>query len=80
MNQRWDEGVAIARLYGDDQSTILGLVYLWNTSEIAILWTSDTSFATFICAPIRPETLISAQETTPNALLVFLRALKVIDI
>ncbi len=46
------EGVAIANLIGTDGSSVIGWVYRWSTSELAVMWD--------VCGPkpvseIRPD-------------------------
>ena len=52
MNEDKVEGVAIANLIGADESSIVGWVYRWSTSELAVMWD--------VCGPkpvseIRPD-------------------------
>lgn len=38
MNDDKGEGVAIANLIGTDGCSIVGWVYRWSTSELAVMW------------------------------------------
>ena len=62
-----DEAAAIARLLGDDRSRTVGWVYLWNTSELSILWIDACRPAKFVEPPLSAETLAKAQGVTPDA-------------
>lgn len=52
MNEDKGEGVAIANLIGTDGCSVVGWVYRWSTSELAVMWD--------VCGPkpvseIRPD-------------------------
>ena len=52
MNGDRGEGVAIANLIGTDERSVVGWVYRWSTSELAVMWD--------VCGPkpvseIRPD-------------------------
>lgn len=76
MNRRKQEGVAVARLYGIDQTSIVGLVYQWDTFELCVLWLDKCQSAEYISLGIGPDILARAREATPSAQLEFLMALK----
>jgi len=38
VNEKKDEGTAIARLIGTDQSSVVGWVYRWKTGALAVMW------------------------------------------
>ncbi|MBD3623855.1 MAG: hypothetical protein HUJ24_00425 [Rhodobacteraceae bacterium] len=75
MTQVLEEAVAIARLLGDDRNRTIGWVYLWNTSELSILWIDGGRVAKFIEPPLSQVTLARAQAVTPDVVIDFLDAL-----
>ena len=80
MNQRVaqenDEASPIARLIGPDGKSVVGLVYVWETSELAILWLEPTKSAAFINPEICSEVLAEAQATSPEDVIALLSKLK----
>lgn len=66
MPHKNDEASPIALLIGADGKSVVGLVYVWETSELAILWLEPTKSATFIHPPIDPDVLVGAKATTPD--------------
>lgn len=70
-----EEAAAIARLLGDDRNRTVGWVYLWNTSELSILWIDACSPAKFVEPPLSEETLAKAQAVTPDAVTDLLETL-----
>ncbi len=67
-----DEATPIARLIGPDGKSIVGSVYVWETSELAILWFDSRKTAAFIDPRIGIETLTKGKATTPADLLALL--------
>ena len=67
-----DEAKPIARLIGADGKSVVGLVYVWETSELAILWFEPKKTAMFIHPKIDPEVLADAKTTTPDDVIIFL--------
>ncbi|QCO57684.1 hypothetical protein EOK75_18510 (plasmid) [Pseudorhodobacter turbinis] len=63
-----DEATPIARLIGPDGKSIVGLVYVWETSELAILWLNPRKTATFVDPKIGSKMLEKAKSTTPEEL------------
>ncbi|WP_133065088.1 hypothetical protein [Flavimaricola marinus] len=70
-----DEATPIAQLIGSDGKSIVGLVYVWETSELAILWLNPKKTAAFVDPEIDPEMLAKGKATTPAELLVLLGGL-----
>jgi len=70
-----EEAAAIARLLGDDRKRPIGWVYLWNTSELSILWIDRCRPAKFIEPPLSQDTLAKAKSVTPEAVTDLLEAL-----
>ena len=77
MTRVKEEAAAIARLLGDDRQRTIGWVYLWNTSELSILWIDGRRSAKFIEPPLSQETLAKAKAVTPKAVTDFLVALSI---
>ncbi|MEH6832749.1 MAG: hypothetical protein V7661_18105 [Sulfitobacter sp.] len=73
-----DEATPIARLIGSDGKSIVGLVYVWETSELAILWLNPGKTAAFVDPEIDPEMLARGKATTPAELLALLGRLQTI--
>ncbi len=70
-----DEASPIARLIGADDNSVVGLVYVWETSELAILWFEPKEPAAFIDPEIRSEVLTEALATTPEDVIALLSKL-----
>lgn len=77
MTRVKEEAAAIARLLGDDRSRTAGWVYLWNTSELSILWVDERRSAKFIEPPLSQETLAKAKAMTSDTVTEFLVALSI---
>ncbi|RKF12244.1 hypothetical protein D6850_19040 [Roseovarius spongiae] len=75
MTQVNEEAAAIARLLGDDRKRIIGWVYLWNTSELSILWIDRCRSAKVIEPPLSQDTLAKAKAVTPDAVTDLLETL-----
>lgn len=75
MTQVKEEAAAIARLLGDDRKRPIGWVYLWNTSELSILWIDRCRPAKFIEPPLNQDTLAKAKAVTPDAVTDLLETL-----
>jgi len=71
-----DEATPIARLIGPDGKCIVGLVYVWETSELAILWFDSRKTAAFVDTEIDPEMLAMGKATTPKELFAVLGRLQ----
>lgn len=71
-----DEATPIAQLIGPDGKGIVGLVYVWETWELAILWIESQETAAFIDPEIGPNTLSKAQVTTPENVFALLGRLQ----
>jgi hypothetical protein len=71
-----DEATPIAQLIGPDGKSIVGLVYVWETSELAILWLNPRETAAFVDPEIDPEMLAMGKATTPADLLELLGRLR----
>jgi hypothetical protein len=74
-----EEAVPIARLRGNDGERTVGWVYLWNTSELSILWIGRKLPAKYIDPPLNPETLARAKAVTRDAITDLLEALSYDD-
>ncbi|WP_138936601.1 hypothetical protein [Roseovarius arcticus] len=71
-----DEATPIARLIGPDGKSMVGLVSVWETSELAILWLNSRKTAAFVDAKIGSKMLAKAKSTTPEELFAFLGRLQ----
>lgn len=76
MHYSNDEATPIARLIGQDGKSIVGLVYVWETSELAVLWLNPRKMAAFVDPEIDPEMLAKGKSTTPSELLALLGRLQ----
>jgi len=79
VTQVIEEAAAIARLLGDDRNQTIGWVYLWNTSELSILWIDGGCVAKFIEPPLSQETLAKAKAVTLDEVTDFLEELSTAD-
>ena len=70
-----EEAVPIARLRGDDGQKTVGWVYLWNTSELSILWINPKLPAESIEPPICSKTLALAKAVTRDDIIDLLETL-----
>lgn len=75
MTNGKEEAVPIARLQADVGARTIGWVYLWNTSELSILWITPKLPAKYIDPPLSPETLARAKAVTSDAITDLLEAL-----
>lgn len=75
MTNGKEEAVPIAKLKGDDGEVTVGWVYLWNTSELSILWIEHKLPAKYIDPPLSRETLARAKAVTSDAITDLLEAL-----
>lgn len=67
-----DEASPIARLIGFDGKRTVGWVYVWEDSELAILWIAPQGSAAFIYPAIGADLLMEATATTPVDVISFL--------
>ena len=72
-----DEATPIARLIGPDGKSIVGWVYAWGTSELAILWLEPGERAMFVESEIDAEMLAKAKATTPVDVIDLLGTLQI---
>lgn len=72
-----DEASPIARLIGRDGRRTVGWVFVWETSELAILWLEPRETAEFVDPQVCSETLAKAKATTPVDLVSLLGALQI---
>lgn len=66
MTSSKEEAVPIARLMRSDTERTIGWVYLWNTSELSILWIDRRHRADRIEPPVDRETLAKARSVTDD--------------
>ena len=64
MTESKEEAEPVARLLGCDGERTVGWVYLWNTSELSILWIEERDTARLIEPSIYSETLAKAKHVT----------------
>lgn len=69
------EAEPIARLLGNDRERTIGWVYLWNSSELSVLWLDDQTVAGSIEHPLHPEVLADAKSLARVEITNFLEAL-----
>lgn len=70
-----DEASPIARLIGHDGKRTIGWVYVWEASELAILWIAPQESGACIDPAIGADLLARASATTPVDVICFLRGL-----
>lgn len=70
-----NEAAPIARLVGEGRERTVGWVYLWNTSELSILWIDRRQTPKHIIPPLCPETLTTAKAVATDAIIDLLEAL-----
>ncbi|UWR24603.1 hypothetical protein [Sulfitobacter sp. S190] len=70
-----DEGVQVARLLSEQGGRVVGLVHLWNTAELSILWLDEAHEAEVIDPPLRPEIFESARAVNADAVFEYLEVL-----
>ncbi len=70
-----EEAEPIARLFGDDRERTVGWVYLWNSSELSVLWLGEQALPGSIEPPLHPEVLTKAKSSTPVKVIEYLEAL-----
>ena len=70
-----DEASPISRLIGFDGKSTIGWVYIWEDSELAILWIAPEESAAFIDPAIGADLLAKASATTPVDVISFLGTL-----
>ncbi|MDF3363076.1 MULTISPECIES: hypothetical protein [unclassified Sulfitobacter] len=75
MRQIKVEAEPIARLLGSDRKRTVGWVYLWNSSELSVLWLDEQAAAKSIEPLLHPEGLIAAKASIPVDVAEFLEAL-----
>lgn len=75
MSIRGKDGVAIAYLIADDCERIVGWVYLWNTADLGIRWSSRERDVSFIQPPISAAVLAAAAAIGSAELAEFLKTL-----
>ena len=75
MSIKGKDGVAIAYLIADDGERIVGWVYLWNTADLGIRWSSRERDVSFIQPPISSAVLAVAAALGSAELVEFLKAL-----
>ncbi|WP_299048822.1 hypothetical protein [uncultured Tateyamaria sp.] len=75
MSEDKQEGVKVARLLSEPGGRVVGLVHLWNTAELSILWLYEAREAEVIDPPLRPEILENARTANADAVFEYLEAL-----
>ncbi|HQU67329.1 MAG TPA: hypothetical protein PLI43_03930 [Albidovulum sp.] len=69
------EAEVIARLLAADRKRAVGLVYLWNTGELSLLWTGQRSAASFLEPLCHLEILMKAKSAAAAETTAFLDSL-----
>ena len=70
-----EEAEPIARLLGPGRTRTVGWVYLWNTSELSILWLDRRLPAAYVDPPVPEEVLTRARSVTSDTVTELLAAL-----
>ncbi|MDE4230941.1 hypothetical protein PXK05_21100 [Phaeobacter gallaeciensis] len=63
-----EEAEPIARLLGPDRAKTVGWVYLWNTSELSVLWLDRSLPAQHVDPPLPQCVLTRARAVTTDAI------------
>lgn len=71
-----DEASPVATLIELDGKRTVGWVYVWETSELSILWIDERDTAAFIDPELSLERLWKAKATTPEDVIAFLDILR----
>lgn len=61
------EGVQIARILSENGESIVGVVHLWNTKELSLMWTGNKREAGFIDPPLEPEIIEQARAANADS-------------
>ena len=69
------EAEPIAKLLTAERTQIVGWVYLWNMSELSILWISDHRSVQHIDPPLNPKILAEAKRVSQDPVIGFLERL-----
>lgn len=79
MNGTSAEGMAIARLLGEDSRRTVAWLYRWETGELGLLWTSADRRVSGIDRRLDPDVLAQARSVGDLEIANFLQALPVSD-
>jgi len=71
------DGAAIARLLGEDGTTVIGHLYLWESGDLGILWTGDDRQISFVDRILDVDVLVRARAADSAELVEFLETLPV---
>jgi|TARA_R100001440_G_scaffold63486_2_gene83726 hypothetical protein len=74
-----EEAKPIARLLGKDKKRTVGWVYLWNSSDLSVLWLGEEGVAGAIEPVFLPEVLEDPKSSMPVDVAEFLEALSTVD-
>ena len=75
MRQLKEEAKPIARLLGKDKKRTVGWVYLWNSSDLSVLWLGEEGVAGAIEPVLLPDVLEDTKSSMPVDVAEFLEAL-----
>lgn len=70
-------GIPIAQLLAQDGSQVVGLLYLWETGDIGILWTGDERAVSFVDRQLNVELLRRARSAASADIVTLLECLPV---
>lgn len=77
MNGTSAEGMAIARLHGEDSRRTVALLYRWETGSVGLRWTGADRRISSIDRRLDPDVLAQARSVGDLAIAAFLEALPV---
>jgi len=77
VTQGKEEAEAVARLLARDGERVVGLLYLWNTSELSILWIGEYGEASTIDPPLSTDVLAKAKSICADEVIELIEALSV---
>ena len=71
-------GVAIARLLGDNGTDVVGYLYLWESGSLAVMWQCEDRHICFVDRPLNAQILLKARTSNSARLAEILEGLPVI--
>ena len=77
MTANLGDGAPIAKLLGGDGTAVVGHLYLWESSDLGILWTGDDLEISFIYSILDVDVLARALAADSAELVEFLETLPV---
>ena len=67
----------MARLLGEDGTTLIGHLYLWESDDLGILWSGDDRYISYVDRVLDVDVLARARAADSAELVGFLETLPV---